>query len=168
MIDSGSGGIGKAAEQLLQEMQKAQQDLQNKAPGQGPGGPNEAFQQALTQTREVQPSTQVQATGPAQQATQAQNVLTQARLTATSPSTRVGEAASAQRSRMAQMLDQLVGGQDKMTQIMKVALSGRQFNSQELLAMQAGVYRFSQELDLTGKVIDKATSGIKQTMNTQV
>ncbi len=168
MIDSGSGGIGKAAEQLLQEMQKAQQDLQNKAPGQGPGGPNEAFQQALTQTREVQPSTQVQPTGPAQQATQAQNVLTQARLTATSPSTRVGEAAAAERSRMATMLDQLVGGQDKMTQIMKLALSGKQFSSQELLAMQAGVYRFSQELDLTGKVIDKATSGIKQTMNTQV
>ncbi len=168
MIDSGSGGIGKAAEQLLQEMQKAQQDLQNKAPGQAPGGPNEAFQQALNQTREVQPSTQVQYIGAAQQATQAQNVLTQARLTATSPSTRVGEAAAAERSRMATMLDQLVGGQDKMTAIMKLALSGKQFSSQELLAMQAGVYRFSQELDLTGKVIDKATSGIKQTMNTQV
>ena len=100
--------------------------------------------------------------------TQAVNVLSQAKLTATSPSTRVGEAAAAQRGRMAQMLDQLVGGQDKMGQIMKLALSGKQFNSQELLAMQAGVYRFSQELDLTGKVIDKATSGIKQTMNTQV
>ena len=32
----------------------------------------------------------------------------------------------------------------------------------------AGVYRFTQELELTGKVVEKATSGIKQTMNTQV
>ena len=95
-------------------------------------------------------------------------MLLQARRTATSPSTRVGEAAKTQRTQMAQMLDQLISGQDKMTQIMKLALSGKQFNSQELLAMQAGVYRFSQELDLTGKVIEKATSGIKQTMNTQV
>jgi hypothetical protein len=51
---------------------------------------------------------------------------------------------------------------------MKMALSGRQFTPPELLAMQAGVYRFSQELELTSKVIEKATSGIKQTMNTQV
>ena len=36
MTDSGGGGIGKAAEQLLQEMQKAQQEMQNKAPGQAP------------------------------------------------------------------------------------------------------------------------------------
>lgn len=81
---------------------------------------------------------------------------------------RVGEAAQAQRSKMAQMLEELVGGQDKMTGIMKMALSGRQFSPPELLAMQAGVYRFSQELELTSKVVEKATSGIKQTMNTQV
>jgi hypothetical protein len=169
MIDSGAGGgIGKAAEQLLQEMQKAQQEMQNKSAGQTPGGPNEAFQQAMSQTQQVQQAQSAQIIQPTQHATQAQNVLLKAKLTATSPSTRVGEAAAAQRSRMAQMLDGLVGGQDKMSQIMKLALSGKQFNSQELLAMQAGVYRFSQELDLTGKVIEKATSGIKQTMNTQV
>ena len=168
MIDSaGGGGIGKAAQELLQEMQKAQQELQTKTPQQG-GGPNEAFQSAMQQSQAVQPTSRAQFIQPTHNVNQAQNVLLQAKLTATSPATRVGEAAAAQRSRMAQMLDQLVSGQDKMSQIMKLALSGRQFNSQELLAMQAGVYRFSQELDLTGKVIEKATSGIKQTMNTQV
>ena len=55
-----------------------------------------------------------------------------------------------------------------MTKIMHMALSGRQFSPTELLAMQAGVYRFSQELHLTGKVVEKATGGIKQTLNTQV
>jgi len=34
--------------------------------------------------------------------------------------------------------------------------------------MQAGVYRFTQELELTSKVVEKATATIKQTMNTQV
>ena len=66
------------------------------------------------------------------------------------------------------MIEGLVSGQDKMTQIMEMAMSGKQMGPQELLAMQAGVYRFSQELELTSKVVEKATSGIKQTMNTQV
>lgn len=167
MIDSGGGGIGKAAEQLLQEMQKAQQELQSKSAGQAPGAPNEAFESALSQAQQAQAPASARHLQPAQ-VDRAQSVLLQARASAVSPSTRVGEAAQAQRSRTAQMLDGLIGGQDKMTQIMNLALSGKQFNSQELLAMQAGVYRFSQELDLTGKVIEKATSGIKQTMNTQV
>ena len=38
----------------------------------------------------------------------------------------------------------------------------------ELLAVQAGVYKFSQELELTSKVVEKATSGVKQTLQTQV
>ena len=76
--------------------------------------------------------------------------------------------AKAERSRVADLLENLVNGQDKMTNIMNLALSGRQFSPPELIAMQAGVYRFSQELELTSKVVEKATSGVKQTMNTQV
>ncbi|MBN1960463.1 MAG: ATP-dependent helicase HrpB [Deltaproteobacteria bacterium] len=168
MHDASGGGIGKAAEQLLQEMQKAQQELQKKPAGQMPGQPNAAFQQALNNTQNVQGVNNVQAASATQQTAATKNVLLQAKIMATSPTTRVGEAAKAQRSRLAKMLDQMIGGQDKMNRIMKLALSGHQFNSQELLAMQAGVYRYSQELDLTGKVVEKATSGIKQTLNTQV
>jgi hypothetical protein len=51
---------------------------------------------------------------------------------------------------------------------MNMALSGKQFSPTELLAMQAGVYRFSQELDLTSKVVQQFASGVKQTLNTQV
>lgn len=168
-MDAGSGGgIGKAAQELMQEMQKAQQDMQNKA-GKAPGG--EGFQNAMQNTQAVQPTSQVthiNSTQHINSAQQASNVLMQAKVNQASPTTRVGEAAKTERSKMANMLESLVGGQDKMTKIMNMALSGKQFNSQELLAMQAGVYRFSQELDLTGKVIEKATSGVKQTMNTQV
>ena len=69
---------------------------------------------------------------------------------------------------MVEIIEQLAGGQDKMSNIMNLALSGKKFSSSELLAMQAGIYRFSQELEITSKGVEKATSGIKQTMNTQV
>ena len=55
-----------------------------------------------------------------------------------------------------------------MDKIIKLATSGRTFNPTELLAIQAGVYKFSQELELTSKVVEKATDGVKQTLQTQV
>ena len=55
-----------------------------------------------------------------------------------------------------------------MGKIIKLATSGRSFTPTELLAVQAGVYKFSQELELTSKVVEKATDGVKQTLQTQV
>ena len=66
------------------------------------------------------------------------------------------------------LLGQVVQGQDKLDQIIKMATSGKTYGNQELLAIQASVYKFSQELELTSKVVEKATSGVKQTMQTQV
>jgi hypothetical protein len=66
------------------------------------------------------------------------------------------------------ILEDVMQGQNKLEEIINLSLSGRNFSSQELLALQAGVYRFTQELELTSKVVEKATSTIKQTMNTQV
>ena len=34
--------------------------------------------------------------------------------------------------------------------------------------MQAGMYKYTQELDLVSKVVEKATSGLKDTLKTQV
>jgi hypothetical protein len=98
----------------------------------------------------------------------ATNVLSQSKTNLASPSTRIGATEKVEESKLQGMIDNLVNGQDKMTKIMQMALSGRQFGPSELLAMQAGVYRYSQELDLTSKVVQQATSGIKQTLNTQV
>jgi hypothetical protein len=66
------------------------------------------------------------------------------------------------------VLNQVVDGQNKLDDIIKLATSGKVYGNQELLAVQAAVYKFSQELDLTSKVVEKATSGVKQTMQTQV
>lgn len=160
----GGGGIGKAAGELMQEMQKAQNELnqldQSKTGGAAQPG---AFQNVM-QAQQSQTVNQVQDT---QQVGKAASVLQAAKLNAL-PSTRVGSAARAKESKLADMLGGLIGGQDRMTGIMNMAMSGRQFSPPELIAMQAGVYRFSQELELTSKVVEKATSGIKQTMNTQV
>ncbi|MGC8927829.1 MAG: hypothetical protein ACP5QK_07875 [Myxococcota bacterium] len=38
----------------------------------------------------------------------------------------------------------------------------------QLLAIQSGVLRSSLELDITSKVIEKVSSGVRQTMNNQV
>lgn len=165
MDPTGGGGIGKAAGELLQEMQKAQKELQQLDKIQGGQGPSSTSFQSVMDTQSTQG---VQATNQVQATAESHKVLLQAKVNANLPSTRVGKAAETQRTRLAQMLDGLLNGQDKMQGIMNMALSGRQFSPPELIAMQAGVYRFSQELELTSKVIEKATSGIKQTMNTQV
>ncbi|MBI5508841.1 MAG: ATP-dependent helicase HrpB [Deltaproteobacteria bacterium] len=166
MDPTGGGGIGKAAGELMKEMQRAQQEMQQLNKTQQPGAAG-----SFDQVMQTQGTSGAQATTATQQVTatqEASKVLMQAKINANMPSTRVGAAAKSEESRLGGMLQKMIGGQDKMTQIMNMALSGRQFSPGELLAMQAGVYRFSQELELTSKVVEKATSGIKQTMNTQV
>ena len=71
-------------------------------------------------------------------------------------------------TQLTKVLNSVMSGQDKMSKIIKLATSGRSFNPTELLAIQAGVYKFSQELELTSKVVEKATDGVKQTLQTQV
>ena len=160
-------GIGQAAGELLEEMKKAQADMQQQAE-KAPAGPNEAFQRAMDQAHGATEVKGIDGTQQAEAATKASNVLMQARTNATTGITRVGEAAKTEQTKLTKMLDGLLKGQDKMTQIIDMALSGRQFSPPELLVMQAAIFRCTQELELTGKVIEKATSGVKQTLNTQV
>jgi hypothetical protein len=158
---SGGSGIGKAARELMSEMQKMQQQEQNSPDKAGQSSDSKSFQDTMN-AQMSQAAQQVQApTGPAE-------ILSQAKVDAATPSQRVNPAAEANRSYWGNMIEELVGGQDKMQGIMNMALSGQQFSPPELIAMQAGVYKYAQELELTSKVVEKATSGIKQTMNTQV
>jgi len=162
-MDPSGGGLSKAAGEMLKEMEEAQKNAKLQQPdAQKTDGAN--FKQAMEAQKvagvsEVKQATQVQ---------RAANVLLQAKVNAKLPSTRVGATQSVKKSKVLNMLQGLVSGQDRMNGLMKIALSGKQMGPHELLAMQAGIYRFSQELELTSKVVEKATSGIKQTMNTQV
>lgn len=55
-----------------------------------------------------------------------------------------------------------------MDQLLALAQSGRSFNAAELISLQTNVYRASQELDLAGKVVEKATGSVKQVLQTQL
>ncbi len=65
-------------------------------------------------------------------------------------------------------LGEVERGQTSMDKIIQSSLSNKKMTQQELLGMQAMVYRYSQELELTSKVVEKATGGLKDTLKTQV
>ena len=69
---------------------------------------------------------------------------------------------------MTHMVAEIEKGQGLLDKLINGGLHGAKFNNSELLALQAGMYKYTQELDLTGKVVEKATSGLKDTLKTQV
>jgi hypothetical protein len=69
---------------------------------------------------------------------------------------------------VARGIDRLRDAQHRLDHILQVAQSGKTFTPAELLALQAQVYQASNEIDLAGKVVDKATGGVKQILQTQV
>lgn len=84
------------------------------------------------------------------------------------PSARVDSVQSARAQQAAQLVDRVSQAQKRLDHVLKLAESGRSFTPAELMAFQAHVYKASQELDLAGKVIEKATSGVKQVLQTQI
>ena len=82
--------------------------------------------------------------------------------------TQVGKSIQDEDSKIATTVHHLLKSQDNMTRIMRVAVSGRQMSPPDLIKIQAGVYYYTQELELTSKMVDRAGSSIKQTLNTQV
>lgn len=80
----------------------------------------------------------------------------------------VQQPATARSVQAAQVLDQVSAAQKRLDHILEMAQAGKNFTPAELIAMQAHVYRASQELDLAGKVVEKATGGVKQVLQTQV
>ncbi|MBZ4410213.1 ATP-dependent helicase HrpB [Myxococcus faecalis] len=81
---------------------------------------------------------------------------------------RVDSVQSAREQQAAQVVERVGQAQKRLDHILGLAESGRDFSSAELLSLQAQVYRASQELDLAGKVVEKATGGVKQVLQTQV
>lgn len=69
---------------------------------------------------------------------------------------------------LSKMMGDLEKGQGVMDKLIHSAMSGRTFSNSELLGLQAGMYKYTQELELTGKVVQKATDGMKETLKTQV
>jgi hypothetical protein len=77
-------------------------------------------------------------------------------------------AAGGQGVTAAQLVDRVSQAQQRLDHVLRLAETGKSFTPVELLAFQAHVYRASQELDLAGKVVEKATGGVKQVLQTQL
>ena len=167
-----TGGIGKASAQMMQEMQKQMQtQAQEQQKVGGPQFDNVMSQQGVNDPSKV---AELQKMQQVNQAPQAADVLKTAQsqqvggVDKAIDVKRVEAAPTTKESGLKSLLNQVVQGQNKLDDIIKMATSGKTYGNQELLAIQASVYKFSQELELTSKVVEKATSGVKQTMQTQV
>jgi hypothetical protein len=60
-----------------------------------------------------------------------------------------------------QLLARVARGERSVEAMVHQGLSGRAFTPADLLAMQAQVYRYAQELELVSKLVDRATSTVK-------
>lgn len=78
------------------------------------------------------------------------------------------KAQSSMVNNMTKMMSDLEKGQGVMDKLINSGLSGKNISNGELLSLQAGMYKYTQELELTGKVVEKATTGLKDTLKTQV
>lgn len=141
-------------------------------PGQGLETGKEKFSRALESSGKPEPRAPQQTSEVS-----ARQVVDQARPGAVVKSGNVSQVKSAQRveakptvrsTEPAQALDRVASAQKRLDHILNLAQSGKSFTPAELLAMQAQIYRATQELDLAGKVVEKATSGVKQVLQTQV
>ena len=100
------------------------------------------------------------------EATQANQADPTARVDVASPAQKV------ERSSAAQKLDNFVEGvfkdQAKIEKMMRRCVRGKTLSQPELLRLQGLIYGYAQKVELASKIVDKATGGLKQVMNTQV
>jgi sRNA-binding protein len=66
------------------------------------------------------------------------------------------------------VVSSLEKGQLNLEKLINTGMSGKNMSNGELLSLQASMYKYTQELDLTSKVVEKATSGLKDVVKTQV
>ena len=57
---------------------------------------------------------------------------------------------------------------ERLDAVLAAARRGRTFTPQELLALQADAYRYSQIVEVASKVVEQGAQSVKQAVNTQV
>jgi hypothetical protein len=58
-------------------------------------------------------------------------------------------------------------GEHTVQQALEASRAGRDMSGSELLALQSGVYRYSEAVDLAAKLVDRAASGVKTVLQGQ-
>lgn len=69
---------------------------------------------------------------------------------------------------LARTLQHMLSTQDDVTKIMQDVLSGQQFSPPDVLKMQSQIFRHVQEIEFTTKALEKAEGGVKVILNTQM
>lgn len=116
---------------------------------------------ATTQTQNVQPTHRVDPLRPTDSTA---NVSATGRM---DPVTQKGQVRKST-SLLMGMVQNIEKGQASLDKLISASLKGKTFSNSELIGLQASMYKYTQELELTGKVVEKATSGLKDTLKTQV
>jgi hypothetical protein len=57
---------------------------------------------------------------------------------------------------------------ERLDAVLAAARRGRTFTAQELLALQADAYRYSQTVEVASRVVEHGAQAVKQAVNTQV
>ena len=85
------------------------------------------------------------------------------------PETRSGTGTGTGESAFARVLRGLGKEVDRGERVVRKAIEGggKDLGPGELLALQAGVYRYSEAVDLSAKLVDRATSGVKTVLQGQ-
>jgi len=65
-------------------------------------------------------------------------------------------------------LEHVEHARQRLDEALAAARRGRTFTAQELLALQADAYRFSQTVEVASKVVEQGAQAVKQAVNTQV
>lgn len=80
--------------------------------------------------------------------------------------------AQAPRASVARTVERLVSDLEQqrrdIDRVIRQASRGRAFSPSELLVLQAKVYTFNQQMEAVSRMVDKAVSTVKTTLNTQV
>ncbi len=63
--------------------------------------------------------------------------------------------------------DEVQKGENIVKNAIAATSAGRDLGATELLALQAGVYRYSEAVDLAAKLVDRASSGVKTVIQGQ-
>jgi hypothetical protein len=63
--------------------------------------------------------------------------------------------------------DEVQRGETLMRTALDAGRAGRQLGTGELIALQAGVYRYGEVVDLASRLVDRATSSVKTVLDGQ-
>jgi hypothetical protein len=160
-----SGGIAQAATQLMGEMQQAQNDARLRETHAGEEAAK-AFHSVMEETKKIRDKEKIEIR---KELDKGSKIIAEAQRGGFAPLVSIiGDAQRYEQSKLVQFFKKLVGGQDKMTEIMEETLSGKHFIASEVLQMQAAIFQYCQELEYSTHVVDKADTAVKQIVTTQV